>query len=193
MAYDNRSHFHTNPFWTGYASFILIVAIAVSTSWTTTDEGKLYDNYKKAVKNESTFQYFLVIHVTDLNTGQTREICTKGNFLAGAIHREYNLAYDDHSMRKAERIALNNRTRTFKFKNPEALQNLGLDRYSMSDLKEFEGRINIDQLTQQINENWKKELMDDTEMLLYAHLLFNRGILTGENNCRGGTLEVVSE
>jgi hypothetical protein len=170
---------------------LMILAIAVSTSWTTIDDGKLYNNYKKAVNNESTFQYFLVIHVTDLNTGLTREICTKGNFLAGAIHREYGLDYDANSIRRAERIALNNRTRTFQFKNTEAIQNLGLGRYSMDDLKDFEQRTNIDQLTKGINKDWKKKLLDDKEMLLYAHSLFNRGILTGENNCYGGTLEVV--
>jgi len=169
---------------------LLILAIPVLTSWTAIEEGKLYSNYKKAVKNESTFQYFLVIHVTDLNTGLTREICTKGNFLAGAIHREYYLGYDDKSIGKAERIALNNRTRTFQFKNTEAIQNLGLDRYSMDDLKDFEQRTNIDQLTKEVNKNWKKKL-DDKEMLLYAHTLFNRGILTGENDCYGGTLQVV--
>jgi hypothetical protein len=170
---------------------LLILAVGISTSWTTIDDGKLYSNYKKAVKNKSTFQYFLVIHVTDLTTGLTREICTKGNFLAGAIHREYGLDYDDNSIRKAEQIALNNRTRTFQFKEKEAIQNLGLDRYSIEDLKDFEQRINIDQLMKHINKDWKKELFDDKEMLLYAHSLFNRGILTGENNCYGGTLEVI--
>jgi hypothetical protein len=167
-----------------------ILAIAVSTCWTTIDEGKLFSNYKKAVKNESTFQYFLVVHVTDLNTGTTREICTKGNFLDGAIHQEYGLGYDENSIRKAERIALNNRTRTFQFKNAEAIRNLGLDRYSMDDLKDFEQRTSIDQLAKKINKTWKKTLLDDKEMLLYAHSLFNRGILTGENSCYGGTLEV---
>jgi len=172
---------------------LLILTFAVSTSWTTVDEATLYNNYAKAIRNESTFQYFLVVHVTDLNTGQTREICTKGNFLAGAIHREYNLGYDNNSIRKAERIALANRTRTFKFKNVEAIRNLGLDHYSMRDLKEFEETINVNQLITQVNKDWKKQLTNDKEMLLYAHSLFNRGILTGENNCYGGTLEVVNK
>jgi hypothetical protein len=169
---------------------LLILIIAVSTSWTTVLDEILYSNYKKAVKNESTFQYFLVIRVTDLSTGQTRDICTKGNFLLGAIHREYKMGYDDNSIRKVERIALSSRTRTFKFKNTEAIQNLGLDRYSMDDLKEFEKKSNIDKLVMEINGAWTKRL-DDKELLLYAHSLFNRGILTGENNCYGGTLEVV--
>ena len=170
----------------------LILIIAVSTSWTTVQEDKLYSNYKKAIKNESTFQYFLVIHVTDLNTGQTRDICTQGNFLKGAIHWEYNLNYDDNSNKKVENIALSNKTRTFKFKNVAAIQNLGLDQYSMDYLREFEEKNNIDKLTKEINEAWTKRL-DDKEMLLYAHSLFNLGILTGENSCYGGTLEVVSK
>jgi hypothetical protein len=28
-------------------------------------------------------------------------------------------------------------------------------------------------------------------MMMYAHALFNRGVLTGENNCFGGTLVYV--
>ena len=54
---------------------------------------ELYPNYVKAIKNESTFQNFLVIKVKNLNNGEIREYCTKGNFLKGALHRELNLGY----------------------------------------------------------------------------------------------------
>ena len=30
--------------------------------------------------------------------------------------------------------------------------------------------------------------LDNKEMMMYAHALFNRGVLTGENNCMGGLL-----
>ena len=46
----------------------------------------IYHNYLNAVERESTFQFFLVIKIKDLNTGLSREVCTKGDFLEGALH-----------------------------------------------------------------------------------------------------------
>ncbi len=57
-------------------------------------EDEKYLNFLAAVQNSSTFSYFTVIIVKNLNTGLTKEICTKGNFVAGALHRELNAGYD---------------------------------------------------------------------------------------------------
>jgi hypothetical protein len=149
----------------------------------------IYNNYLEAVDNESTFQFFLVAKVKDLNTGKTREICTKGDFLEGALHMEYKIDYDSSGIKKLENIQRKNKKRYFEFKDAKALNNLGLSNYSMDDLAEFEKSHNIDSLTQVVkNGKWSLAIKDDKTMLLYAHMLFNRGILTGENNCFGGIL-----
>lgn len=149
----------------------------------------IYNNYIKAVDNESTFQFFLVAKIKDLNTGQVREICTKGDFLEGALHMEYKINYDSLGIIKIENIQRNNKIRYFEFKDTAALNNLGLDNYTIDDLAKFEKSHNIDSLAKVIKKGkWSLAISEDKIMLLYAHSLFNRGILTGENNCFGGTL-----
>ena len=173
---------------------ILIATYLLSSSFGgQTDE--LYLNYVAAIKNESTFQYHLVIKLKNLNTGQTREICTEGNFLKGALHREYKLSYGGNGINKVEKIALDNKDRYFEFKNDSAMWNLGVENYSMDDLKELEKKINFDSLAAQIKKTkkWEKQISDDKLMMMYAHALFNRGVLTGENNCFGGTLQYVDK
>lgn len=57
---------------------------------------ELYLNYLASLNNEgSTFQYYMVIKIKNLNTGETREICTDANGLLGALHSEKNVGYDD--------------------------------------------------------------------------------------------------
>ena len=171
----------------------LIIVFFFTASWTTAQGDKLFVNYRKAIKNSSTFQYFLVITIKDLNTGESREICTKGDFLQGAIHKEYGFDYGEKSTSRVEKMALRNRKMYFEFKNPDALKNLGLDKYTIEELKNFEIQINIDHLIKKIKKGWSIKPINNKEMLLYAHALFKRGILTGENNCYGGTLELVSK
>ena len=152
-----------------------------------------YLNYVAAINNRSTFQYYLVVKARNLNTGQTREICTQGSLFLGALHREYKLGYDKESIEKVRSIAINNKGRYFEFKNDSALLNMGINDYTENDLKKLEGRVNFDALAKKIKRKREWELsLDDSLMTMYAHLLFNKGILTGENNCWAGRLEYVS-
>lgn len=64
----------------------------------------IYHNYVEAVDNECTFQFFLVAKIKDLNTGKIREICTKGDFLEGALHIEYNIDYDSAGIIQLENL-----------------------------------------------------------------------------------------
>ena len=175
-------------------TIILALTFLLTTSFGGQQTDELYLNYVAAIKNESTFQYFLVVKVKNLNNGQTREYCTKGNFLQGAIHREYKLDYNEKGISKAYSVAVDNKDRYFEFKNDSAIWNIGgVWEYSMDDLAKLEKKTNFDALATQIRKTgkWSKEIFDDKMMLMYAHALFNRGILTGENNCFGGTLVYV--
>lgn len=186
--------------------FALICMVIISQSWMCSNvedskndnyvaasEDLKYANYVAAIQNFSTFSYFMVVRVKDLNSGNEQEVCTKGNFLSGAIHREYSLGYDHDGSAESERIALDNTDRYFEFKNPDALKNIGFGDYSMKDLKKLEKKVDFDSLAEQIRMNgkWGYATFDDEEMSLYAHAQFNRGILTGENSCFGGMLEYV--
>ncbi|MGI4872884.1 MAG: hypothetical protein ACRYFX_17125 [Janthinobacterium lividum] len=164
--------------------FILPVFALVLPLRAETNEN-LYLNYLRAVKtHSSTFQYYLVVRVKNSITGLTREYCTMGNFLLGALHREYNLGYDSKSEAKAYKMAIGSRYRYFEFKQDSALSNISSWDYTMSDLVVFEKKHNLDSLAIAIRHKGKWHISrSDSIMTLYAHALFNRGILTGENSC----------
>ena len=167
--------------------------LVLSSSGQNKDE--IYLNYVAALNNESTFQYFIVVKVKNLNNGLTGEYCTIGNFLKVALHIEYKLGYKCKGISKVYSIAFKNKERYFEFKSKKAIGNIeGIGRYSIDDLAQLEKKINFDSLANEIRQtgNWSMEIFDDKIMLMYAHALFNRGILTGENNCVGGTLFYVN-
>ncbi len=167
----------------------VILLIIISFSFVKDESDLLYKNYAKALYQGGTFQFFLVIKIKNLNTNKVREICTKGNFLQGAIHREYKIPYTEKGLLKASQIALKNKRRYFEFKNDSAIANLGVKYYSVNDLKKLESKINFNLLAEKIKKNKKwHSYLDDKDLTMYAHALFNRGILTGENSCMGGTL-----
>ena len=170
---------------------IMPLIFLISCSFVKKDE--LYLNYLASINNEgSTFQYYLVIKIKNLNTGEIREICTDANGLLGALHREQNVDYDEKSRNSILSLAKNNKQRYFEFKNQEALNNLGVQYYSTSDLEKLEKKIDFDSLANQIikSKKWSMRI-SGKQMTMYAHALFNRKILTGENNCMGGTLHFV--
>lgn len=111
------------------------------------------------------------------------------------MHREYNLGYDIDGISKVYSLAIDNKDRYFEFKKKKALKNLSNWNYSIDDLIQLEKTVNFDSIVSQIktNKKWSMEIFDDKTMIMYAHSLFNRGILTGENNCWGGTLVYIEK
>ncbi len=169
-------------------AFIVILVFHFTTSLAQqTDE--LYLNYATAIKKG----YFLVVKIKNLNTGETREICTKGNLFEGALHREYGIGYDSIERKKVKDIALENKTRCFEFKNDSAINNMSPQEYTMNNLSELEKQINFDKLAKKIKKKkkWTSKMLSDSEIKMFAHALFNRGILTWESNCWGGKLYYV--
>ncbi len=154
---------------------------------------EVFAHFAAAIKNKSNVQYFAVIKVADLTQGKVREVCAPGSFIRSALHKEMKYDYDNQSVAMVEHMALMNLDRFFEFKNPEAIQLLGGDAYTEEDVMLIEKRINFVSLAKQIRQwgTWKMEFRDDKEMILYAHALFNQGILTGEDNNRLGTLMYV--
>lgn len=149
----------------------------------------LYNNYLKAVTNEGTFQYFVVIKAKSKRTGEVREICTTGNFLSGALHKEYGIGYDSTDEAKIYTLLSRNKKMYFEFTKESALNNIGINNYTTADYETFEKTHNIDSLANIVKGGkWSLKMPDDKTMLLYAHSLFNRGVLTGEYDCFGGTL-----
>jgi len=155
-------------------------------------DNEKYLNFLAAVQNSSTFSYFTVIKVKNLNTGVTKEICTKGNFVAGALHRELNVDYDTNGQQKVFDFAKSKKDRYFEFKNKEALDNISFFDYKTKLVDKIQTEYNLDKAIEIIKKDKAFSIrLSDDEMKAFAHVLFNKGYLTGENNCWGGTLEYV--
>jgi hypothetical protein len=155
-------------------------------------DNEKYLNFIAAVQNRSTFSYFTVIKVKNLNTGLTKEVCTKGNFVLGALHIELKAGYDDKGQKKVFDFAKSSKDRYFEFKNKKALDNISFFGYQTNLVAKIQTKYSFDKTIEIIKKekNFSIRLADD-EMKAFAHVLFNKGFLTGENNCWGGALEYV--
>ena len=116
---------------------LLFLTCFLTASFIEEEKDELYLNYLAAIRNTSTFQYFLVVKVKNSKHGTIREYCTKGNFLKGALHREYKLGYNNACISKVYSIAVNNKDRCFEFKKKKALNNISSWNYSIDDLKQL--------------------------------------------------------
>jgi len=176
--------------------FILIISFFISCNEAVQKElnlieKKKYLNYLKAIRNGSTVQNFLVIKVKNLNNGETREYCAKGNFLWGALKMEMNANHAKNEYENVYEMVRKNKERYFEFKSDSALWNISaFCEYSMKELSEYENQIKIDSLVYRIEngKDWGITIKNDNEMRMCAHALFNKGILTAENSCFGGML-----
>lgn len=134
--------------------------------------------FKEAILNETTIQDFVVVKVLNKNTGKTKEVATFGNFLKGAIHLEYNIDYSEQGVKKVNEFLLKSKGRNIALSNNEALNNIGFNSYSEKELRLFGKRV----------EEGKYNYQNNIEMTMLAHILFNKGIKSSENNCFGGKL-----
>ncbi len=167
-------------------TFLSFVGLSFTEPVTDAD---LYRNYVAAIRNKSTIQSYLVVSVTDLNRGTTREYCTKGNFLVGAVYREYQLDKKNgmEGLFMADSIVISHKDRTFQFTNPSAVENIDYH-YSINDLHRLEATTNFDSIANLVKYHDGVYIFDDKKLAMYAHILFLRGIPTCENNCYGGKL-----
>ena len=127
---------------------------------------------------------YIVITVTNLQTGDTKEIATLAPFLEGAIHRELDIGYSMPDSEKVDQYALKQKDRHFEFRKKEALENIGffdypsketVDSYASNiDLEDFENLKGNDGHGTMSFGSERKD-----EQLLFAHIMFKNGILTG--------------
>jgi hypothetical protein len=142
-----------------------------------------------SLENKSPFGYFTVITAKDLKTGSTKEVCTKGNFVSGALHIELGADYDAKGAQKVLSFAQSHKTRYFEFKKLKALENISYFQYDSKYLLTVEKRYDINNAVAAIKRDNKFSIrLPPKEMLAFAHALFNRGYLSGESDCFGGTL-----
>lgn len=152
------------------------------------DEEK-YLNFLSAIQNNSTNNYFAVITVKDLNSGRVKEICSKGNFISGAVYRELKLDYDSISDKKVYDYFKLKTTRYFEFRSKAALKNINFYNYNENLIKQIASEFPIETICKQIDVSGQYFVeIEGKRMKALAHVLFNRGYMTGESSCEGGRL-----
>ena len=150
-------------------------------------EDVFYKNYTKAVYNSvSTFQLYLVVNIHDKSTSIKKEICLTGRELLFSMQKEWN--HNAYKEFKSMRKLIRNKNRTFEINSINKFEPLNRINYSKLELKEFSDKINSDSIAKSISkkENWDYYLSNEKEKVMLAHLLFNKGILTGIDECMGG-------
>jgi len=80
-------------------------------------------DFEQAIRNSSTSPWHVKVAVVNSRTNQRRTICTNGDFLMGAIHREHGIPYTSSGIKKAESLALNS-SREYIFKRKSAISNI---------------------------------------------------------------------
>ena len=98
------------------------------------------EHYRRALSDNSSSPYFVLITVTDDSTGKSVTGCVPAPFLVGAIFRELGGEPGDADREKtrallaqAKEAALENGPRSFHFSKPAAIANVSLG-YGESDL-----------------------------------------------------------
>ena len=108
------------------------------------------------------------------------------------MHKELNVGYDTKGQQQVFDFAKSKKDRYFEFKNKEALDNISFFDYKTSLVAEIQTEYNFDKAIEIIKKGKDFSIrLSDDRMKAFAHVLFNKGFLTGENNCFGGALEYV--
>lgn len=173
---------------------LIVFSLSLCSFGGTDYSAQIFGNFTAALYNKTNFQYYLVVRVHDLNKDEVREFCTLGVFFRQALHMEWKLDHDRLSEDLVLAKAHLNNPRLFEFKNPEALSYLNMKLYSIDELNELSKAIDFKTLAKEIRtaKIWRKEFGDNEKLMrVYAHGLFNEGILTAEDITKGGTLEYV--
>lgn len=142
-----------------------------------------------AFANFSTAPSFVVIIATDRMTGKTKEICTEAPFVEGGLDRN-----------KVRRIIRTNNiksiNRHYYFNTKAALENIGFHEYSYHDLILYGKKVEIRNIVKHLSESHIKQeyIFQGTrkEQLMFAHILFNHGILTTSGDIAGNFMTLIN-
>lgn len=149
--------------------------------------------FRAALDNQSTAPNYVLVMIVAQEKGHAspRLICTTANFLEGAIHQEYGLAYDEAGVQKTRNILLAKTDRTFVLTKPPAIKNVPCyyTEDQLSEVREILRSKTNDELTHEFDPGELRRkltyshVMDKKADKAYrdaiAHVLLERGILCG--------------
>ena len=101
-----------------------------------------------------------------------------------------NVALDIQNNPEVIEFAKTKKNRYFEFKKRSALKNISFFEYDTNKVNMVQKEYNFTRLFEFIEKDPEAGIpLGDNEMIFFAHILFDNGYLTGENNCFGGSLE----
>ena len=153
--------------------FILFFIAFANLIFSQENNSVLQANFIRAMITSN--EIFIIINVKDLNTKETKEVCTTNEDLRNATEIEKSISYDE-----AFKLLQRNKSRDFEFKNKESLEIFILNYFSKIDLLKFEKEFEIDDLIKSINKTWNLDYDKTKETIyLYAYSLSKKGLLIG--------------
>lgn len=158
--------------------------------------------FRRAIETAftTTAPYYVLVHVVNGQTEETRTVCIEPSRLLHAIVLEHGFTQDKTGMAKAKELALNRADRTFHFSNQEAFQ-AASPRYTEEMLAEVRERVKemktedvTGQIMNQLSPLYrfcgkKGERAIPCYLDAVAHILMERGLACGRS-CRPGLIFV---
>jgi hypothetical protein len=163
---------------------------------------KLHSLYLDATSNSFEEPKYIVIYIAKDNPKIQEEFCTTVNFLRRAIQIENNIPNSDSGYEKVDSIIRYNFIRSFKFKDTLALKNILYGLYSKEDLKKYKQNLNVREIKklykkgelkskafcQDKNGVWIDVFEERKQKTMFAHIMFNNGIIMSEGSRTGSVL-----
>ena len=167
-------------------------------------EEQKFKMFCAALSNFSTAPNYVVVTVKNLNTGKVKEICTESPFLEGAYMRQTGKSYSD--IYKKDTVVYVSPSidckkypkRYFEFSKKNALENISYDLYSESELNNYAKNINVADIVNSVKNGSMREITfcyDNhekcrKEQIMFAHLMFNSGIMMTRGCVAGNVCEL---
>lgn len=130
----------------------------------------------------STFNHYVVVKIKNLNDSTVKEICNTDKWVFEALRIDgYN--FD---------MIKNSKTRYFALKSEDALRMIGYWDYNSVGLAWTKLEYNIDGIIDKAiaNKSWRVRMSDAIDKRMLAHVLFNRGYVSGVSACFSGDIVV---
>jgi hypothetical protein len=147
--------------------------------------------FKIAYENTTTSPSYIVFIAEDLNTGARKEICCEAPFLSGAMQRELKKSLNVTNSKFIDSLILENKDKVFKFKDVDALRNIGFKEYPdhtiisqiamQNDLGYYIEKFGANDSIKSIQFEGESALVQ----VMFAHVMFKCGIITSRDCIAG--------
>jgi len=147
-----------------------------------------YKMFEKALFEDRTAPYYILLLAKNKNTGETKEICTEAPYLISAICKEMNC-----NDQEANKLVLECKYRFFEFSNESALKIIDFNLYSVKEMEIYEQKKDIEEIIDALKAEkfTHKTFPTEPERLkkqtMFAHIMINHGCMVNRG-CIAGNI-----